>query len=119
MLRGLALLLVFQLLGEVLTHLLALPVPGPVVGMVLLLLALELRLPKQEGLHVASGGLLAVLSLLFVPAGVGIVRHLPRLASEWPALTASLLLSTAATVAVTGWVAARMLRRPVARKEGA
>ena len=47
MLRGLALLLVFQLAGEVLTHLLALPVPGPVVGMVLLLLALELRLPKS------------------------------------------------------------------------
>jgi holin-like protein len=85
--------------------------------MVLLLLALELRLPKQEGLQVASGGLLAILSLLFVPAGVGIVRHLPRLLAEWPALTASLCLSTVATVAVTGWVAARMLRRSISRRE--
>ena len=50
MLRGLAVLLVFQLAGEVLTHLFALPLPGPVVGMVLLLLALELRLPGRDGI---------------------------------------------------------------------
>lgn len=111
MLRGLAVLLVFQLAGEVLAHLLSLPVPGPVVGMVLLLLALELGLPQREGLRAASGGLLAVLSLLFVPAGVGIVQHLPRLAAEWPALAASLVVSTACTLAATGWVAARLLRR--------
>jgi hypothetical protein len=75
MLRGLAVLLLFQLLGEVLSHLLALPVPGPVVGMVLLLLALELRLPQREGLRSTASGLLGVLSILFVPAGVGIVQH--------------------------------------------
>jgi holin-like protein len=119
MLRGLAVLLVFQLVGEVLAHLLALPVPGPVVGMVLLLLALELGLPQGEGLRGAAGGLLTVLSLLFVPAGVGIVQHLPRLAAEWPALGAALLVSTTATLGVTGVVAARLLRRPAAGGEGA
>jgi len=117
MLRGLAVLLVFQLAGEVAAHLLSLPVPGPVVGMVLLLLALELRWPQRDGLRAASGGLLAVLSLLFVPAGVGIVQHLPRLAAEWPALGLSLLVSTAATVGVTGWIAARLLRRRPASGE--
>lgn len=117
MVRGLAVLLVFQLIGEVLTHLLVLPVPGPVVGMVLLLLALELRLPQGDALRVTSGGLLANLSLLYVPAGVGIVQHLPRLAAEWPALVAALLVSTAATLAATGWVATRLLRRPRAGGE--
>ncbi len=119
MLRGLAVLLVFQLAGEVLAHLLDLPVPGPGVGMVLLLGALELGLPQRDGLRVASGGLLAVLSLLFVPAGVGIVQHLPRLAAEWPALGAALLVSTAATLGVTGWVAARLLARRPPAGEGA
>jgi holin-like protein len=119
MLRGLAVVLVFQLAGELLAHLLALPVPGPVVGMVLLLVALEFGLPQRDGLRVASGGLLAVLSLLFVPAGVGIVQHLPRLAAEWPALGAALLVSTAATLGVTGLVAARLLRRPAAGGEAA
>lgn len=119
MIRGLAVLLVFQLAGEVLAHLLHLPVPGPVIGMVLLLLALELRLPQGDGLRAASGGLLGNLSLLYVPAGVGIVQHLPRLAAEWRALVVALLVSTAATLATTGWVATRLLRRPAARGEGA
>lgn len=119
MLRGLAVLLLFQLVGEVLAHLLALPVPGPVVGLVLLLVALELRLPQRDGLRAASGGLLATLSLLFVPAGVGVVQHLPRLAAEWPALAAALVVSTAAALAVTGLVAARLLRRPASGAGGA
>jgi holin-like protein len=119
MLRGLTVLLSLQLIGEVLAHLLDLPVPGPVLGMVLLLLALELRLPVRNELRSTSGGLLANLSLLYVPAGVGIVQHLPRLAAEWRALVAALLVSTSATLAVTGWVTARMLRRSVAGGEGA
>jgi holin-like protein len=118
MLRGLAVVLVFQLVGEVLTYLLSLPVPGPVTGMVLLLLALELRLPLRDELRTASAGLLANLSLLFVPAGVGVVQYLPRLAAEWQALTGALLVSTAVTLAVTGLVCARLLRRPAAGAEG-
>jgi holin-like protein len=115
-LRGLAVLLLFQLVGEVMELAAGLPVPGPVVGMVLLLIALEAGLPGQEDLREASGAALAFLSLLFVPAGVGIIEHLPRLAQEWPALGAALVVSTAATVAVTGWVAQRLTR---ARREEA
>jgi holin-like protein len=110
MIGGLAVLLLFQLAGEVLTRLGGLPVPGPVVGMVLLVIALELRMPIGSGLRAASGGLLTHLSLLFVPAGVGIIQHLPRLSREWPALGAALLVSTAAAVAVTGWVSSRLTR---------
>lgn len=112
MVSGLAVLLVFQLAGEVLAHMLSLPVPGPVVGMVLLLAVLELRRTPGDSLRTVSGGLLATLSLLFVPAGVGIVQHVHRLASEWVALAAALLVSTAATLAATGWIASRLLRRP-------
>jgi holin-like protein len=109
MLRGLAVLLLFQLAGEVLTRAAAVPVPGPVAGMALLLLALQLHPPGEE-LRAASSGLLSHLSLLFVPAGVGVMLHAPRLASEWRAVVVSLVVSTAATVAVTGWVADRLTR---------
>jgi holin-like protein len=109
-LHGFAVLLLFQLVGEVSARVAGLPVPGPVVGMVLLLVALEVGLPGQDDLRGASAAALAFLSLLFVPAGVGIVQHLPRLAQEWPALGASLIVSTAATVVVTGWVAERLTR---------
>lgn len=115
MLRGWAVLLVFQLLGEILSRLLRLPVPGPVIGMVLLLAALS-RVPADESLRAVSSGLLSHLSLLFVPAGVGIMLHAHRLVDEWPALAAALLVSTAATIAVTGVVADRLSRRePEAR----
>jgi holin-like protein len=109
MLRGFAVLLLFQLVGEILTRALALPVPGPVVGMALLLVALELR-PVSDELRATSSGLLAHLSFLFVPAGVGVMRHASRLASEWPAVAVSLVASTAATLVVTGWIAGRLPR---------
>jgi len=107
MLRGWAVLLAFQLAGEVLTRALGLPVPGPVIGMALLLAVLELRPPEEEGLRAVANGLLSHLSLLFVPAGVGIMLHAPRLAAEWPAVTVSLIASTAAALAVTGRIAQR------------
>jgi holin-like protein len=109
MLRGFAVLLVFQLIGEVLTRAAYLPLPGPVAGMALLLVVLELRRPGEE-LRAVSSGLLSHLSLLFVPAGVGIMLHAPRLASEWPAIVVSLLVSTAATIAVTAFLAERLSR---------
>lgn len=110
MLSGWAVLLVFQLLGEALAQVLALPVPGPVVGMVLLMAALELRLPETEGLVAVSSGLLGHLSLLFVPAGVGIILHASTLAEEWPAVLTALAVSTVASIAVTGWIADRLSR---------
>ncbi|HSD20898.1 MAG TPA: CidA/LrgA family protein [Anaeromyxobacter sp.] len=119
MIHGLATLLVFQLAGEVLTRLVGLPVPGPVLGMLLLLLALELRLPGEEHLSAVSSGLLSSLSLLFVPAGVGIMLHAPRLAAEWRALVGGLLVSTVAAIAVTGWIADRLLRRGAPSEEEA
>ena len=75
MVAGFAWLLVFQLAGEVLVRSLQLPVPGPVVGMLLLLLVLIWRGEPGENLRSAGQGLLANLSLLFVPAGVGIMVH--------------------------------------------
>lgn len=118
MIRGFAVLLAFQLAGEVLVRAAGLSFPGPVVGMALLLGALELRGGAGEGgLQAASSGLLAHLSILFVPAGVGVMLHARRLAAEWPALAVSLVLSTAATVVVTGLVGDRLRRRGEDRKE--
>jgi holin-like protein len=120
MIPGFATLLLFQLAGELLSRLLGLPVPGPVVGLLLLLLALELGLPSGGGLGTVASGLLAHLSLLFVPAGVGIMLHTSRLAAEWPALLVALIVSTVATLAVTGWVADRLSRgRPAAGADAA
>ncbi|MBL4613727.1 MAG: CidA/LrgA family protein [Magnetovibrio sp.] len=94
-------LLVFQLLGEVISKGLDLPLPGPVVGMALLFLALVVRGEVPDGLKDTAAGLLKHLSLLFVPAGVGVMMHLHLLQDEWQGITVALLVSTVATIAVT------------------
>jgi holin-like protein len=94
MLKALAILLGLQLVGEVVTRWWNLPVPGPVLGMAILLVTLVLRPQWLQLLRTASNGLLQHLSLLFVPAGVGVMLHLQRLGDEAWAIGVALLLST-------------------------
>jgi holin-like protein len=101
---ALSTLLVFQLAGEVLARSLNLPIPGPVIGMLMLFVALVLRGGPGKDLQTTSQNLLQHLSLLFVPAGTGIMVHLHRVSDEWLPLLASLLVSTLATLIVTAVV---------------
>jgi len=100
-LNGVTLLLIYQLIGEFSVLLLRIPVPGPVLGMILLFLTLMLRKGSGESLDSASSTLLSHLSLLFVPAGVGMMVHFDRIANEWLPISVALLLSTVLTMAVT------------------
>jgi len=104
MLAALTVLLVYQLIGEVLVQLLGLPVHGPVVGMLLLFVTLLLRGRAPEWLRTTSNGLLGHLSLLFVPAGVGVMQHFQRLGAEWLPITVALVASTIITIGVTALV---------------
>ncbi len=112
-LRGLALLLLFQVAGEGLTHVLALPFPGPVVGLVLMLIGLAWA-PLREPVSAAAEVLLSHLSLLFVPVGVGVVTHLDLVARYGVELLATIVLSTWAGMAVTALVLKRLLRSAAA-----
>ena len=94
MIPALATLLVFQLIGEVLVRTLNAPVPGPVVGMALLLLALMWRPSTLDAIRPTTQTLLQHLSLLFVPAGVGVMLHLQRLGHEALAIGVALVVST-------------------------
>jgi holin-like protein len=110
MLGALTLLLVYQLAGEVIVQLSGAPVPGPVVGMLLLFLTLLARPGVSQRLRDTSQGLLAHLSLLFVPAGVGVMLHFERLGAEWLPLAVALVASTVLTIAVTALVMRLMQR---------
>jgi putative effector of murein hydrolase LrgA (UPF0299 family) len=123
MLGGFAALLVCQLAGEALARLAGLPVPGPVLGLVVLILWLALPLPKPGEIAPAANGLLKNLALMFVPAGVGVVQHLDRLAAGGWRLMAVIVASTVAAMVVTAFTfagAARVLGRAgeAARPEG-
>ena len=114
MIIGLTLILAAQLLGEALARATGVPVPGPVIGMALLLVFLVVRdryawvaatilpPPLVNGqLEGAGRGLLANLSLMFVPAGAGIVGRLDVLAVHGAALAVIVVVSTLATLAAT------------------
>jgi holin-like protein len=110
MIRGFFILLAFQLVGEVATRGLALPAPGPVIGLALLVASLGLYQrwrPLDEKALAASDvgqaarGLLAALPLLFVPAGVGVVQYMGLLREQGLALAAALVVATVATLLAT------------------
>ncbi len=108
-LRGLALLLLLQIAGEGLTRVLSLPFPGPVVGLMLLLVALRLEWIREPVAAVAEM-LLTHLSLLFIPVGVGVITHLGLVWQFGWQLLLVIVLSTWIGLAVTAVVLRRLLR---------
>jgi putative effector of murein hydrolase LrgA (UPF0299 family) len=104
LLQAFAVLLVFQCLGEGLVFLFGWPVPGPVTGMLLLLAALVAVPRLQDVVESGASELLRHLSLLFVPAGVGIVVAAASGSGQWLAIGASVVASTLVTLAVTALV---------------
>ena len=83
---------------------LKLPVPGPVMGMVLLFVTLLIRNRTPASLENASTALLSHLSLLFVPAGVGMMVHFQRIGNEWLPISLAILLSTVVTLVLTALI---------------
>jgi holin-like protein len=123
MIASLSLILLCQLAGEALVRGIGLPMPGPVIGLMLLLLLLLLRDrfallargPLQgDGVESTSRGLLANLSLLFVPAGVGVVQKLDLIVDHGIAFLGVLAISVLITLLVTVatfLVASRLMTR--------
>ena len=109
---GITLLLIYQLVGEVSVLYLSLPVPGPVLGLILLFLTLMIRGGAPTSLEKTGNTLLSHLSLLFVPAGVGMVVHLNLITEQWLPILLTLVLSTLITLAATAgvfWLSAHWL----------
>ena len=108
MLASLTWLLLYQLTGEILARVLSLPVPGPVIGMALLFATLVIRghfgRPLPQPLQHTAHVLLQHLSLLFVPAGTGVMIYLQLIADEWLPITAALIVSTLGGMAVTALI---------------
>lgn len=118
MINGLLWLLAFQLVGEVLVRTLGVDVPGPVAGMVLLFVVLQLRRPPASAnLFRAADGLLKHLQLLFIPAGVGVITLLGTVGDHPLPLVGALLVSWAAGLLVVGWLTTLLLGRDARRTE--
>lgn len=110
MLPALAILLLCQLAGEAVVRAIELPVPGPVVGMVILFALMMARTPLPGMMHDTADGILRHLSLLFVPAGVGLVNNLDRLGTDGLKLLLVVIVSTVIALASTAIVFAGIAR---------
>lgn len=103
MLSAISLILAFQVIGELISRFTGIPVPGPVIGMMLMLFAFFLKDGLIDRIRPTAGGLLSNLSLLFVPAGVGIIQYGDLFIEEGLGIAAVLVLSTLIAMLVTAY----------------
>lgn len=111
MLAYITLLLACQLAGEIIVRLLTLPVPGPVLGMLFLFTGLMIRGRVPAELDSVAGGLLRYLSMLFVPAGVGVIVYLPMIAEQIAPIAGAVFVATLLSLVLTGWLMQRLIRK--------
>jgi holin-like protein len=104
MIAGLVEILLFQGMGEVLSRFLVPAIPGPVIGLLLLLAWLRIRKGIPAHVALVADALVGHLGLLFVPAAVGVVMFLPQLRTHAVAVIVALVVSVLATVAVAALV---------------
>jgi holin-like protein len=113
MIRGLAILLIFQSLGEVATKFIHGLIPGPVIGMILLLIFLVSRKKIAASISIAADGLLAHLAIFFIPAAVGVMLYVRELTSASLAWLLAIVLSTSVSMAITAFLLKWFFRHDV------
>lgn len=111
MVQGMLLLLLCQLAGEWLMVWLGIPIPGPVAGMLILLVGLMIYGKVPDFLRLPAEGLIRHLSLLFIPAGVGLMVFAQLLAQHWLLVLLSLVVSTLLTLILTAWMMQKLEQR--------
>ena len=117
MLKSVFIILLYQLIGELFQKFFGLSIPGPVIGLVLLLLTLLLIqkrqrvVPIKEDMFNSAEILLNYLPLLFIPVGVGVVMHLSLLEDNLASVVLVIILGTLSTLALTGYIMEKILRK--------
>ena len=111
LLRGLTWLVLFQLLGTVVNVLVLPMLPGPIIGMVLLFLALLLRGSASDSIQLAASSLLRYLPLLLVPPAVGVMVYTEAILEDFWAIVGSLVISVTVSTVFVGWLMQRLIRR--------
>ena len=119
MIPAIAALLMFQLVGELIVHATGLPLPGPLVGMMLLFAGLILAGRVPDALEAATGSLFRQMMLFFMPIIAGVIMHVDHVRAEWLPFLAACIAGTAITIIVTALTLQCMLRRgPEAEDQG-
>lgn len=108
---GIAILLLYNLIGTGLHELLHVPLPGNVLGMLLLTLSLLLGWVKLRWLEESAQFLLKHMMLFFAPTIVGVIAYFSEIGGRWPLLAINLIVSMSSVLLVTGWATGKLARR--------
>lgn len=118
LLRGLTVLILFQLLGTGLNVLWLPKLPGPIIGLVLLFLYLLLTRKVSEPVEQAATGLLRYLPVMLLPSAVGVMVHFADIQADFWAIAISLVASMAVSLVFAGWLMQLLINRQSTRREG-
>lgn len=116
LLRGLTVLIFFQLLGTGLNALLLPKLPGPIIGLVLLFAYLLITREVSPALDQAAGGLLRYLPVLLLPPAVGVMVHFADIRADLWAISGSLVISLVVSLVFVGWLMQMLINRQNRKK---
>ena len=117
LLRGLTWLVLFQLIGTAINHLLIPVLPGPIIGLLLMLGYLVWRGEVAEPLSLAASSLLRYLPLLLVPPAVGVMVYAKDIAADFWAIVGALVLSLVIAMGFVGVLMQKLVKRQAQQEE--
>ncbi len=104
LIKQVAIILGFWLLGELIAYFTALPIPGSIAAMLLIVTALELKIIHSRDINHVADFLLNNMALFFIPAGVGIMLHFNVIQKEWLPISVAIVISTLLVLTVVGLI---------------
>lgn len=116
LLKQIGIVLAISLLGNILSQILKIPIPGTVMGMILLFIALSFNIIKEEQIDEFSELLLLNIAFLLIPPGVGLLRSIDSIAKSWVKILIVVIVSTIITMGVTGLVVQFMIKKLEGKK---
>lgn len=111
MLKAFFYIFLFLFLGELLVSLIEMPIPGNILGMILVFAALKLKLIKIQSVKPASDKLLKYMVLFFIPYGVGLMSYFDFIKTNWNTLVLATGLSTLITLYVTAIIQQKLEKK--------
>ena len=108
--RQFGIIIAVAFLGEVLNYCIPLPIPASIYGLVIMLILLMTKTIQVQNVKGASSFLIEIMSLMFIPAGVGLIVSWNAIKEIWIPLLSIIIITTALVMAVTGRVTQRIIQ---------
>lgn len=115
--RQFGIILAVTFIGEVLKYLIPLPIPASIYGLVIMLGLLMTKRIQVSAVKEASSFLIEIMSIMFIPAGVGLIVSWNAVKDIWIQLVIIIIITTIAVMAVTGRITQRVIIHDISKRE--